>query len=79
MLINNQTPESSIVINNQLATILGSLSTDKAIIIAKEYYGYMYEEISELLNIPISTLKFKVFRLKKQMVKEKGDLDGCNC
>lgn len=77
ILINYQTPETSMIINNQLDAILGSLSTtDKAIIVAKEYYGYKYEEISELLNIPIPTLKSKVFRLKKQMVKEKGDLDG---
>lgn len=72
LLIDNHTPEVEMLINNQLETILGKLSsTDRAVILAKEYYGYDYQEINELLNIPISTLKSKVFRMRKQMVKER--------
>ncbi|MBD8069599.1 RNA polymerase sigma factor [Bacillus sp. PS06] len=72
LLIDNHTPEVKMLINNQLETILGQLSTtDKAIILAKEYYGYNYQEISELLNLPLSTLKTRVFRLRKQMIKQR--------
>ncbi len=70
LLISNQTPETHSVLNEQLNTVLDGLSpTDKAIILAKEFYGYDYQEISELLNISVSTLKSKVFRMRKQMIK----------
>ena len=70
LLVDNYTPEVSATINNELETILGKLSTsEKAIIIAKEYYGYDYNEISNLLNIPVSTIKSIVFRMRKRMIK----------
>ncbi|MEK4080043.1 RNA polymerase sigma factor [Solibacillus sp. FSL K6-1126] len=70
LLIDNYTPEVSATINNELETILGKLSTsEKAIIIAKEYYGYDYNEISNLLNIPVSTIKSIVFRMRKRIIK----------
>lgn len=70
LLIDNFTPEVSVTFNSELEVILNQLSaTDKAIILAKEYYGYNYQEISELLNLPVSTLKSKVFRLRKNMIK----------
>ncbi|MFS0875241.1 RNA polymerase sigma factor [Solibacillus isronensis] len=70
LLVDNYTPEISTTINNELETILGKLSTsEKAIIIAKEYYGYDYNEISDLLNIPVSTIKSIVFRMRKRMIK----------
>lgn len=73
LLIDNFTPEASVTMNSELETILNQLSsTDKAIILAKEYYGYNYQEISELLNLPVSTLKSKVFRLRKNMIKERS-------
>lgn len=72
LLIDNDTPEINILINSQLETILGKLSAaDKAVILAKEYYGYDYHEISELLNLPVSTLKSKVFRMRKRIIKER--------
>lgn len=70
LLVDNNTPEVSATINDELKTILCKLSTtEKAIIIAKEYYGYDYNEISELLNIPVPTIKSKVFRMRKRMIK----------
>lgn len=63
----------SMTISNELETILNQLSmTDKTIILAKEYYGYNYQEMSELLDLPVSTLKSKVFRLRKKMIKERS-------
>lgn len=70
LLVDNYTPEVSATINNELEIILGKLTTsEKAIIIAKEYYGYDYNEISNLLNIPVSTIKSIVFRMRKRMIK----------
>lgn len=72
LLVDNYTPEKSTTINNELETILGKLSTtDQAIIIAKEFYGYDYQEISELLNVPVNTIKSRVFRVRKRMIKER--------
>lgn len=74
LLISNHSLEEEIVLKNQLETYFAEMSTtDKAIFIAKEYYGYKYEEISELLDIPISTVKSRVFRMRKKMMKERGD------
>lgn len=72
LLIDNQTPESKAIINFQITTALGNLSMrDKAIFLAKFHYGYDYQEISTLLDIPIPTLKSKIFRMRKQMAKKR--------
>ncbi|GGB63470.1 hypothetical protein GCM10011409_45670 [Lentibacillus populi] len=76
MLINNYSPEDQIIIDAQLGSILATLSkTDKSIILTKEYYGYDYKEISEMLNLSISTIKSRVFRVKKRLIKARNDLD----
>lgn len=76
LLIDNRTPELNTLTNQQLETVLDELSAeDKAIILAKEHYGYDYQEISELLDLPVSTLKSRVFRMRKQLIK-RGDLYG---
>lgn len=74
LLIYNSTPEDELVIKNQLETYLnGMTTTDKAVFIAKEYYGYKFDEISDLLNIPVSTLKSRMFRMRKTMIGKRGD------
>lgn len=74
MLISHHSPESNSLIQAQIEDVLSKLSpTDKAIILAKEYYGYKYEEISELLDIPIPTLKSRVLRMKKRLLKEERE------
>ncbi|WP_308778335.1 MULTISPECIES: RNA polymerase sigma factor [Bacillaceae] len=76
LLINNYSPEDQIIIDAQLGSILATLSkTDKSIILTKEYYGYDYKEISEMLNLSISTIKSRVFRVKKRLIKARNDLD----
>ncbi|MCA1012817.1 RNA polymerase sigma factor [Halobacillus halophilus] len=76
LLIDHASPESQTVIDTQLDAILSTLSqTDKSIILAKEYYGYDYKEISEMLNINISTIKSRVFRVKKRWAKARRDSD----
>lgn len=76
MLIDNYSPENQVVLGSQLESILKTLSkTDASIILAKEYYGYEYKEISEMLDLNISTVKSRVFRVKKRLMKARGDLD----
>ena len=72
LLIDNQSPEVKSLANSQLESILGSLPTlERTILLAKVYYGYDYQEISDLMDIPVSTIKSKIFRLRKQMAKER--------
>ena len=72
LLINNVSAEDEMLLNRQLQSVLSNLSSlDKTILLAKVYYGYSYEEISDLLDIPVPTLKSKVFRLRKQLAKER--------
>lgn len=72
LLIDNFTPEVNVIVINELETILNEFSaSDKAIILAKEHYGYNYQEISELFNIPIATLKSRVFRMRKSISKRR--------
>lgn len=74
LLISNQTPEDDFMFKNQLSTYLKGMSTtDQAIFIAKEYYGYKYDEISELLNISVPNLKSRIFRMRKKMIKRRGN------
>lgn len=69
LLINHFTPEEATVQSEQLASLLDTLSTrEKAILLAKEYYGYSYEEMSELFNLPVPTLKSRIFRMKKKFI-----------
>lgn len=72
MLIETQTPEDQMIVHQQLDCILDQLSTDdKAVILAKKYYGYSYQEISVILDISVSALKSKVFRIRKQAIKSR--------
>lgn len=74
LLISNHSLETDLIIKSQLEKYLSDMSkTDHAIFIAKEYYGYTYDEISVLLNIPVSTLKSRIFRMRKKMIKKRGD------
>lgn len=72
LLIDHFTPEATVIHQAEMASYLEDLSEqDKAIILAKEHYGYSYEEMSALFNIPVSTLKSKVFRTKKRIIKKR--------
>lgn len=44
---------------------------DRSIFIYKEYFGYKYEEISDLTDIPENTLKSTIFRMKKKILTSK--------
>lgn len=72
LLVSAHTPEDDVLFKNQMERYLeGVSSTDQAIFIAKEYYGYKYEEISELLNISVPNLKSRIFRMRKKMIKRR--------
>ncbi|UOQ49409.1 sigma-70 family RNA polymerase sigma factor [Gracilibacillus caseinilyticus] len=70
LLIEPTSTEKEVLVNHQLETLLNTLDPiDKAIILAKEYYGYSYLEMEHLFNLTTPNLKSKVFRIKKRLVK----------
>lgn len=72
LLVNNQSPEVKSLLNSQLDAALSTLPIlDRTILLAKVYYGYDYQEISDMFDIPVQTLKSKIFRMRKQMAKER--------
>lgn len=72
LLISSHTPEDDFMFKNQLSMYLKGMSTtNQAVFIAKEYYGYKYEEISELLNISVPNIKSRIFRMRKKMMKRR--------
>jgi RNA polymerase sigma-70 factor, ECF subfamily len=76
ILIEHNTPESIGEVKSELDNLLSNLNkSEKAILLAKEYYGYSYEEMSDLFNLTISNLKTKVFRVKKKLWKLRGELN----
>lgn len=62
--------------NRQLERLVGTLPEDERMIILLRYVNELsYQEISELLDIPLSTVRNKLFRAKKKMretVKQEG-------
>jgi len=55
---------------------LGNLTEEARVpIVLKHYYGYAYEEIASMLDIPLGTVKSRIFNGIKQMRKELDD-DG---
>ncbi|WP_170008478.1 RNA polymerase sigma factor [Bacillus fonticola] len=79
MLIDNHGPEEKFLMRNEVNEILERLSEmDKTIFLAKEHYGYKYDEIAALLNMPVSSVKSRMFRLRKDILSsvQRSDYDG---
>ena len=60
----------------QLRHVLNSLSKqDQLLILLKFHYGYSYEELTDLLNTPIETLKKRMYRFRKSLYRKENHLD----
>ncbi len=66
---NTDNPEITFVVKDSIKQALKDFSElDRSIFLAKEYYGYKYDEIAQLLDVPVNTVKSKIFRLKKTLL-----------
>lgn len=73
LLIENDNPEKSFLVKSSIQALLNELSEEEqTIFLLKEYYGFKYEEISSIVSMPIGTVKVKLFRLKKNLLKFAG-------
>ena len=56
---------------HEVLNIIATLPYEKrAVFILKHYYGYTYEEIAEILNCPIGTVRSRLHNAIKQIIKE---------
>ncbi|SET14631.1 RNA polymerase sigma-70 factor, ECF subfamily [Oceanobacillus limi] len=68
---NTDNPEITFLMRESIKQALQGFSElDRSIFIAKEYYGYKFDEIAQLLDVPVNTVKSKLFRLKKTVLKD---------
>lgn len=67
--------EQKIVQTEIIKEFLSDLNTtDKHIFLLKEHYGFTFKEIAAYINLPESTLKVRLFRMKKRWLKyREGD------
>lgn len=55
----------------EIMRILQSLTSEKrAVFILKHYYGYKYEEIAEILNCPVGTIRSRLHNTIKHIISE---------
>ena len=76
LLVEHHDPEKKYLIKYTIEETLRHFSeTDKTIFLAKEYYGYKYKEISALMDMPVSSVKSRIFRVKKIILSsiQRGD------
>jgi RNA polymerase sigma-70 factor (ECF subfamily) len=55
------------VIMEELDAIVSTLSDDLRIPFLLQYKGYKYEEIAEVLNVPIGTIKSRIFFARQRL------------
>jgi len=57
--------------DEKLLKALGKLDPSRRIVLVLYYFqGLSYQEISETLSVPVSTVKIRIFRAKKALLKE---------
>lgn len=70
LLVDNMDPETKILNNEIIKMSLNKLTIDERnLFLAREYYGYSYEDISVLLDLPATTIKSRLFRIRKKIVQ----------
>jgi RNA polymerase sigma-70 factor, ECF subfamily len=79
LLVDNLHPEAKMLNREVITTSLANLTHDeKTLFLAREYYGYSYDEISSLMGVPVNTIKSRLFRVRKKLLLnlERGEKDG---
>ncbi|WP_079710257.1 RNA polymerase sigma factor [Paraliobacillus ryukyuensis] len=68
--------EQKIIQTEAIKELLSDLNAiDKNIFLLKEHYGFTFKEIAAFLNLPETTLKVRLFRMKKRWLKyREGDI-----
>jgi RNA polymerase sigma-70 factor (ECF subfamily) len=61
--------EREVELTEEIRQVLGKLPDHyRNVIIARDYYGYSYQEIAELTGCSSNSVKIKIFRARKQFI-----------
>jgi RNA polymerase sigma-70 factor, ECF subfamily len=71
-------PNKAIRIRIDLEYALSQMSKEhRAILVLREFHGFDYEEIAEILNIPVGTVRSRLFnaraKLRRILLRESGE------
>ena len=73
-VVSRNNPEQNLEEKEELKILhdaINQLETgDREIIILREFEGYSYEEISEMLNIPAGTVMSRLFYARKKLAEK---------
>ena len=69
--IEQENPDLKSVVNESLALLS---DVQRSIVLLKDYEGYSYEEIGEILSLNASQVKVYLFRARQKMKEYIGDL-----
>lgn len=57
----------SIIMMNELQTLIDKLDNTIRVPFLMHYYGYKYQEIAKELNLPLGTIKSRIFFARKEL------------
>jgi RNA polymerase sigma-70 factor (ECF subfamily) len=60
----------SAIMMNELEALVNKLDDSTRIPFMMHYYGYKYQEIAEQLNLPLGTIKSRIFFARKELKKD---------
>lgn len=63
----------SLIQLKQIKTIVGELEEDYRVPFQRYFEGYKYKEIAEELDLPIGTVKSRIFLARKQLMEQLSD------
>lgn len=67
-----ETPEGSVAVK-EITTVLNSFSDEYRIPFSMHLAGYKYNEIAEKMNLPLGTIKSRIFFARKRLQEELAD------
>jgi RNA polymerase sigma factor (sigma-70 family) len=71
--INQDTSDLKVILDKALSTLP---SIQKSAILLRDYEGYSYDEIGEILELSASQVKVYIYRARKQLQKYIGKLES---
>jgi RNA polymerase sigma-70 factor (ECF subfamily) len=73
--VSAQDPFTSVELESPIQAALARLSPDfRAVVIMSDIEGYTVAEVAEALEVPVGTVKSRLFRARKQLASQLGNL-----
>jgi len=70
LLVDAKEPSNIVIKDMKIEQYLSTIPKDeKLVFIAREYYGYTYKEMGILFDLPVSTIKSRLFRVRRKLIQ----------